>query len=366
MLIALLAKLALAQTAYFPGATWEHKTPAEMGFDEAALSQAVEFAKTHETDVPKDFSTQEKIFGKLLGPIPKERGGTNGLVIRGGYIVASFGDVEQIDPTYSAAKSFLSAILGVAIRDKKIPSVKDKVGDLVKDGGYDLPYNKDITWEHHVRQTSDWVGSMWGKDHRFLDEAEFGQGKRKPRAVMPPGEYYEYNDVRINRFALSMLRVFGQPLPEVLKSQIMDPIGASQTWKWVPYDNSYVEINGKKMPSVSGGTRWGGGLWINSMDQARFGLLFLRQGKWGNKEILPASWIAESVTPGPKNPDYGYLWWLNTRGAWPGTSKTAFAAMGFGSNTIWIDPEHDLVIVWRWHAGSGAEFFRKVVEAIRK
>jgi len=152
-----------------------------------------------------------------------------------------------------------------------------------------------------------------------------------------------------------------------LKSEIMDPIGASSTWKWVPYENSYAEIGGRKMPSVSGGTRWGGGLWINSMDHARFGLLFLRKGKWADKQILPESWVAESIVPGPKNPDYGYLWWLNARGTqWPGTPKTSFAAVGHGSNTVWVDPEHDLVVVWRWHAGNGSEFFRRVVEAIKK
>ncbi|MEQ1821136.1 MAG: serine hydrolase [Fimbriimonadaceae bacterium] len=366
MMLALLAKLALAQAVYVPGATWEHKTPSEMGFDPAALEQAVEFAKTHETDFPKDFSTQEKIFGKKLGPLPKERGSTNGLVIRGGYIVASFGDVDHIDPTYSAAKSFLSSLLGIAVRDRKIPSVKDKVGEVIRDGGYDSPQNSGITWEHHVRQTSEWEGSLWGKNHDFIGEEEFGQGQRKPRKLVAPGEFYEYNDVRVNRFALSLLRIFERPLPDVLKTEIMDPIGASSAWKWVPYDNAVVEMNGKKMPSVSGGTRWGGGLWINSMDQARFGLLFLRQGMWGDREILPKEWVAESVTPGAKNQDYGYLWWLNTRGAWPGTSKTAYAAVGFGSNTIWIDPEHDLVVVWRWHSGNGGEFFKKVVEAVRK
>lgn len=362
----LLHLLALAQVAYFPGAEWQRKTPAEMGFEPAALEQAIEFAKTHETDFPKDFSTQEKIFGKRLGPLPEKRGETNGLVIRHGYIVASFGDVNHPDPTYSAAKSFLSSLLGVAIRDKKIGTVTDKVGDTVKDGGYTSAQNAPVTWEHHVRQTSEWEGSMWGKNHDFIGEAEYGQGQRKARELQAPGEYYEYNDVRVNRFALSMMRVFGRPLPDVLKTEIMDPIGASSSWKWIPYDNSYADVNGTRMPSVSGGTRWGGGLWINSMDQARFGLLFLRQGKWGDRQILPSAWVADSMKPGSKNPDYGYLWWLNARGAqWPGTPKTSFAAVGFGSNTIWIDPEHDLVVVWRWHSGNGSLFFKQVVEAIR-
>lgn len=361
----LVALLAVIQAPYFPGSTWESRPPAELGFDAAKLQVAIEYAKTHETDFPKDFSTQEKIFGRRLGPLPKERAATNGLVIRHGYIVAKFGDVEHVDPTYSAAKSYLSSILGVAVRDGKIGKVTDRVGDLVKDGGYDSAQNAPITWEHHVRQTSEWEGELWDKKWDFVGETEYGQGARKPRQLQPPGDYYEYNDVRINRFALSMLRVFQRPLANVLKSEIMDPIGASSTWKWVPYENATAEVNGRKMASVSGGTRWGGGLWINSLDHARFGLLFLRNGKWKDRQILPSEWIAASRTPGPKNPDYGYLWWLNDRGTqWPGTPKTSYAAVGFGSNTVWINPEHDIVVVWRWHAGNGAEFFKRVVEAV--
>ncbi len=98
----------------------------------------------------------------------------------------------------------------------------------------------------------------------------------------------------------------------------MDPIGASNTWRWIPYHNSFVELNGRKVASVSGGTRWGGGMWINAMDMARFGYLWLRGGKWGDKQILPPAFVKEALTPGgaansPGN-GYGYLWWLNTTG----------------------------------------------------
>src|SRR5690606_28673083 len=98
------------------------------------------------------------------------------------------------------------------------------------------------------------------------------------------GTHYEYNDVRINRFALSLLRLWKKPIPEVFKDEVMDPIDASNTWQYVPYRNSYVELDGKRAPSVSGGTRWGGGLWISARDEARFGYLFLRNGRWKDKQ----------------------------------------------------------------------------------
>lgn len=367
MLHAILVPLAMAQAAYFPGAVWETRDPASVGFDPVALAQSVEFAKTHETSFPRDFGIQVAIFGRQLGPLPVQRGRTNGLVIRHGYVVASFGDTGRIDPTYSAAKSFLSSLAGIALREGKIRKLDERVGTTVTDGGYASPHNALITWEHHLRQTSEWEGTIWGKSDTFIGTEEYGQGARSPRQRVAPGSYYEYNDARINRFALSLLRVFKEPLPEVLKREVMDRIHASDSWRWVPYDNAKVEIEGKEMPSVSGGTRWGGGLWINSLDEARFGLLYLRNGRWKGKQILPKDFVSESLKPGDQNPDYGYLWWLNQRGTqWPGTPKAAFAAVGHGTNTIWIDPEHDLVVVWRWHAGNGADFFRRVVESIRE
>jgi CubicO group peptidase (beta-lactamase class C family) len=145
----------------------------------------------------------------------------------------------------------------------------------------------------------------------------------------------------------------------------MDPIGASHQWKWVPYTNSYVEMHGKLVASVSGGTRWGGGMWIDSWDMARFGLLWQRSGIWNGRTIVPLSYVKAALSPSAHGPDYGYLWWLNTQGKnLPGLPTTAFAALGAGSNDIVISPEHDLVVVWRWHAGNPAEFAKRVIAAL--
>ena len=358
-----------ARSAHYyplPGDQWETKRPAELGFDPALLEQAVAFARTQESKVPRDFSTQVQTFGALLGPLPKERGETNGIILRNGYIVAEWGDTRRIDPTYSVAKSFLSTVLGLAIDRGMIKSVDDAVYDYIKDGGYDSPHNAKITWRHHATQTSEWEGTMFGKSHDFIGIEQFGAGRRQPRELKQPGQFYEYNDVRINRFSLSLLRVWKRPLPEVLKQYVMDPIGASTTWQYHGYHNSDVMIDGKKMTSVSGGTRWGGGLWISTRDEARFGYVFLRRGKWGDKQIISEKWVQMATTPNSIGPDYGFLWWLNTqRKQWPSAPASSFAAIGHGSNTIWVDPEHDLVVVWRWHQGNGDELFKRVLAAIQ-
>lgn len=356
-----------AQSApYFPPrGDWQRKTPAEAGMDAEKLKAAIEFAQRNETSWPRDFSTQEKMFGTKLGSIPTFRPATNGLIVRHGYIVAEFGDVESVAPTYSVAKSMLATVTGIAVRNGLIRDLDAPVGSQITDGGYDSPHNAKITWRHHLHQTSEWEGEMWGKRHDFVGAEAFGEGERKPRALQEPGTYYEYNDVRINRFALSLLRLFGRPVPEVFREEVMDVIGASSTWSWVPYVNSYVEIDGKMVASVSGGTRWGGGVWISALDMARFGYLWLRHGRWGNRQVIPADYVEEALKPGPHGPDYGFLWWLNTKGGQKSLPTNSFEARGAGSNTIFVSPDHDLVIVWRWHGQGKEEFFRQVIDSIQ-
>ncbi len=352
---------------YFPPAgSWERKTPSEAGMDAEALAAAIRFAESRESERAMDFSDQEAIFGSLLGSVPTRRAHTNGIVIHRGYVVAEFGDTTFVDPTYSVAKSMLSTLAGIAVRDGKIASLDDPVGRLVKDGGYDSAHNAAVTWRMHLQQESEWQGEMWGKKDDFVGVAAFGRDERKPRELEPPGAHYEYNDVRVNRFALSLLRVYGKPLPEVFQDEVMDVIGGGNSWKWVPYHNSYVTIDGRRMASVSGGTRWGGGMWIDSWDLARFGYLWLRGGKWAQRQVIPPEYVKAATTPSAHGPDYGLLWWLNSRGKnFPGLPANVFGARGAGGNTVTISPDHDLVVVWRWHSGDEAEFLTRIIAAIR-
>ena len=145
----------------------------------------------------------------------------------------------------------------------------------------------------------------------------------------------------------------------------MDPIGASSTWRWYGYDNSMVVLDGVSVQSVSGGGHFGGGLFINSIDHARFGLLFLRNGSWKGKEIISPEWINKMKIPSENNDTYGYMWWLN-RGdrKWHDLSENIFYGSGFGGNYVIVVPEHELVIVARWIDSSKiGDFVKKVIEA---
>jgi hypothetical protein len=142
---------------YFPPAgTWARKAPAELGLDPAKLAEAVTYAQSRESTRAIDFSDQEKTFGTMLGSLPTKRAKTNGLVIYKGYVVVEFGDTTWADPTYSVAKSMMSSVTGIAVRDGKIANLNDPVGATVKDGGYDSPHNAQITWKMHLQQETEW------------------------------------------------------------------------------------------------------------------------------------------------------------------------------------------------------------------
>jgi CubicO group peptidase (beta-lactamase class C family) len=183
-----------------------------------------------------------------------------------------------------------------------------------------------------------------------------------------PGTVHEYNDVRVNLLALSLLNVLREPLPVVLRERIMDPIGASSTWRWHGYENSWVELDGLRMQSVSGGGHFGGGLFISTADLARFGLLMAREGRWGNANVVHPDWIRAMTAPSTPKPDYGLLWWLNTdRKSLPAAPASAFWALGFGGNFVYVDREHDLVIVLRCVPGAGSQaMIAALIDALRR
>ena len=356
LLTLLLPQLSCATDDYYPPrGSWQRSTPQSVGMNTDRLAEAIEFAQSKAVVEPNDlaqaitdsFSPREPDF-QILGPT-KPREGSAGLVIRRGYIVAEWGDLERVDMTFSAVKSYLSTIMALALRDGLVDDVHAPVSRWVRDGKFASIHNRDITWHHLMNQTSDWQGTLWG----VPDWADRPEGKDRSlwpnRELHEPGSYFKYNDVRINLAAFSLLQVWRQPLPVVLKREIMDPIGASTTWRWHGYRNSWVTLDGQKIQSVSGGGHFGGGLFINTLDHARMGLLFLRNGNWQGQQLVPVDWIDAMRQPTPAKPDYGYMWWLNTdKERIPTAPASAFWAAGFGGNFIYIDQENDLLVVLRW------------------
>ena len=350
--------------AFFPpaGTDWPEVAADATPFDGARLAAAVAFAEAHDSPMDRDIGvalaaghfSEPPPLNEIIGPVTP-RGGPAGLILHGGRVAAQWGDVDRVDMTFSVTKSYLSLCAGLAVGDGLIPDIDAPVRELVDDGGFDGPQNAAITWRHLLQLTSEWQGTLWDKPDTVDHNRQLGAApgtdttKGQARALQAPGSHWEYNDVRVNRLALALLRVWRRPLPEVLKERIMDPIGASDSWQWHGYRNSYVEIDGRQMQSVSGGAHWGGGLWISARDHARVGLLMANHGQWNGRRLIDETWIAASLTPSALNPSYGFLWWLNAAGAQaPSAPRDSYFARGVGANIIWVAPAQNLVTVVRW------------------
>ncbi len=343
-----------AQQLYYPDADWQIKKPEELKMNSRLLDSAIHFAISNENKVDRDLRIADlkayanEPFYKIYGPV-KQRGGPAGIIIKNGYIVGQWGDINRVDMDFSATKSYLSTVAGVALDEKLIKNINDKVNQYVWDGTFEGEHNSKITWQHLLTQSSDWYGNLFDIYDWADRPAKDGKlDDLRSRKLFEPGEHFKYNDVRVNLLAYSLLQVWRKPLPVVLKEKIMDPIGASTTWRWYGYENSFVNIDGIMMQSVSGGGHFGGGLFINTIDQARFGLLFLRKGKWKDKQIISDKWVNAVHQPSPANKSYGYMWWTNLENKLPSVPAGVYYAEGFGGNYIIVDNTHDLVVVARW------------------
>ncbi|MEP6746861.1 MAG: serine hydrolase [Bacteroidota bacterium] len=361
---------------YFPPfSNWQQKTPVEMHLKQDAIDAAIAAAIAGETKAPRNMEINhyrtfgKEPFGDATGPFA-ERGAPTGVIIYKGYIVASWGEPSRCDMTHSVTKSFLSTVIGAAVDSGLIKSISDTVAAyLAPIELYNQPvnrsadllgqpqlldlfatqHNRSITWNDMLRQTSDWEGTLWGKPE-WADRPDSNANNWIGRQRNVPGTVWEYNDVRVNVLALAATSVWRRPLPQVLKQVIMDPIGASNTWRWTGYRNAWIVLDGQPVQSVSGGGHWGGGMFINAWDMARFGLLTMHRGNWNGKQLISEKWVQQALTPTPAKTDYGYMnWFLNTgKKLLPSAPASAFMHIGNGANLIYVDPEHGLVMVVRW------------------
>ncbi|MAG57960.1 MAG: serine hydrolase [Planctomycetes bacterium] len=382
-LVALLVVSAVGQSTYFPPkGTWRTGTPDQTSLDADKLAAAVAFAKTQGSNTARDLKTYIKStlanepHGEIVGPT-RHRGDTNGIIIRNGYVVAEWGPTRRVDMTFSVSKTYLSTVVGLAVERRLIKSVDDLASSYVPTGHFEEPRNAKITWNHLLRQTSDWRGTLFDKP-AWADRPPRGASlevmQNQPKRE--PGEAWEYNDVRVNLLALCATHVWRRPLPQVLRQFVMDPIGASNTWRWHGYETSWITLDGLKVQCVSGGGHWGGGMFISTRDHARFGYLFLRNGRWVSRRIMSDRWIKAARTPTKARPTYGYMnWFLNpstTRNGQPHRPMSAapinsVTFRGAGSNVVYIDWDNDLLIVARWvrrNAMNG--IVKRVLEAIVK
>ncbi|MEM9649143.1 MAG: serine hydrolase [Bacteroidota bacterium] len=361
----------LGQDLNFPkrNEVWKKAETGQFNFKTDKLQEAVDFAMENEYSGSRDLRRgilkgfEREPFHKVLGPT-KKRGGPAGMILKNGYILASWGDTQRVDMTFSVTKSFLSTMAGLAWDQRLLNDTDDKVGNYIWDGTFGGNHNSKVSWEHLLQQNSDWSGELWGlKDWADRPPKEGGLDDWKFRKLNEPGTVMEYNDVRVNVLAYSLTHLWRKPMPMVLKQELMDKIGASSTWRWFGYDHAWTEVDGIQMKSVTGGGHSGAGLFISAEDMARFGMVFLNKGKWDKEQLISEAWIAKATKPSIPNINYGYMWWLNQKGPrhWEGVPEHLFYAAGFGGNFIVVDQKNGLLIVTRWLEPQKVGEFMKLV-----
>jgi len=353
-----------------------------MNHNPTALREAIEFAQAHEVSWPRDPLAEPARWGihhddlppydRLRGPV-HARGPVSGVVWQHGRELAAWGEPDRADLCFSVAKSYLALLAGVAHGLGLLPDRDEPVIARVPGIGFERAHNRVVTWAMLLQQTSEWEGSCLGLPDTVDRYRKVGFDPNPPsgrkgeaRPLRAPGTYWEYNDVRINQLSLALMHLLGRSLPDVWRDAVMRPIGAGDTWAWRGYDDAWVELSGRRVQSVPGGTHWGGGVSIGARDQARIGQLLLGDGRCGDVQVVPADWVQWMLEPCAIAPFYGALIWLNRDGrSFPGASPGSAFMVGAGGHMVWTDPAHGSAVVVRWlDPACTAGFVRRMATAL--
>lgn len=317
--------LSVAEGMAFPGAAWEEVTPQSQNVDSAKLGDAVDYLRNHS--------------------------GSNGvkrlIIVRNGRVIWKGSEVDRGQRVWSVTKAFTSTAQGLLIEDGKCTldtlAWRYNPKDLAE-------YYPNVTLRHFATMTSGYDGVGGSYD---FDEKHRGDQNAFVRSLPPffsPGTKYQYWDEATQQYGYVLTQIAGESLHDYLKRRIFAPIGISGT-DWQPDETG-------KVPN------WTGGLVISAGDLARFGHLFLNEGNWASKQLVPALWVREAtrVQVPPSIPNaltssnrkgsgvYGYHWWPNGitpegNRRWPNAPICTYARSGYNNNYLFVVPVWNMVIV---------------------
>lgn len=257
--------------------------------------------------------------------------------------------------SYSVAKSFMSAILGIAIMENKL-SLDDRVSDYVKPplSGEGVNAVTDLKVRHIATMTSG-LDYNWYRDYTVMrDKDSWLEFIQTLSIKYPPGTKWEYS-VDPDLLSAVIEKAVGKPLWEYVNEKLLGPIGITDGFYWAR--------------DASGMLLGDGYIFSTTENYARFGQLFLENGKWKGREVIPEEWITLSTSPAGVNPDYGYLWWTKD---FEGLPEDLYYAYGGHGQFIVVIPSTEMVII---RTGSGpndpiTEFLptmiRKVLNVMNK
>lgn len=325
--------IALAQIAAgeikpapWPTKEWPVVSPTMVGLDADRLDELVELIREGEE------------FPDLHGL----------LVIRKGYLVVEeYFDGYEADDLHtlqSVSKSFTSAVMGIAIEQEKIKSVDERVLDFFDD----LDRIENIDDRKRAMRIEDLLTMRSGTDyHERGPGSPHFQLNALPRGwtefilsrpmINDPGAQFQYDSGGVILMSSLIKARTGEHADMFMKEHLFKPLGIER-FHW--------------HKNREGHPHMGGGLNLTPRDMAKFGLLYLRKGRWENEQVVPEEWVETSIKRhvefGPEarlSVGYGYLWWILKPDPAGEGKEDIYAAMGFRAQYIFIIPEHDIVVV---------------------
>jgi CubicO group peptidase (beta-lactamase class C family) len=315
---------------------------------------------------------------------------SNGVVIiRHGHLVAEWYENSTLTTTrfdiWSCTKSFTGTAYGLIFEDarqgkldaSKAVDLDTRAYQFIPEG-FPLtdPCKERITLRHLLTMTSGIPGERSGiaaipTDTGFGPfEAALGRfpvkarrwpdGRWTDQLSAEPGTQWDYSDPAMAHLALAFYHITGREMSDFLQERVLRPIGI---------ENLVWDMQGVGAGFIGPHTNAHTGIHVCARELARFGYLMLHKGVWQGQEIVPSWWVELSTTSSQDyNPNYGYTWWVNTRGTcWPGIPADAFACMGYHSNRCYVIPSLDMVVA-RVGSGPGywdeSAFINRIVAAV--
>jgi CubicO group peptidase (beta-lactamase class C family) len=305
------------QAAVYPGAEWAWaSSPESLGWSSDKLAAARAYA--------------ERIGSAAV------------MIVNDGVVVDAWGDLERKYQCHSMRKSLISALYGIYVADGRIDLTR-----TLEDLGID-----DLTPLTEVEKTATVADLLSARSGVYIEaagEAPSMKALRPARGSHAPGTFWYYNNWDFNALGTIFDQLSGEKdIYTAFDKRIADPIGMQD---YDPGELSYAYEPYSRHPYY--------GFRMSTRDLARFGLLFLRDGRWSELQVIPADWVRQSSAShsiiGPQS-GYGYLWWTGEgAGLLPNVDEGpgTFMASGYGGHTVIVIPSRNLVVVHRADTDAG-------------
>lgn len=261
----------------------------------------------------------------------------------------TWGDASRRFRMHSSRKATQSALIGIYAAQGLI-DINKSIGEYSIDEVTPLT---DIEKSATVKQL------MTGYSGIYLPSVAHGGGQMPKRGAHQPGEHWYYNNWNYNALNTVFEQQTNIKLTDAFDEHIARPVGMED---FVPHDAFYIFEKISLHPAYQ--------INMSSRDMARFGMLYMNEGRWGNEQIVPTQWVKESLTIcTPKSVSYGggYAWWMPPEKTF---HQKCYTAEGMGGHIMMLFPESDMIIVHRsntyvepWIAVDWAEI-KKIAQGI--